>query len=108
MVAEPGDSAPQEPLLPLQSNPGQGESRQADPKVPGEPSVTVGNRVEADSSPIAVGDRVEIVLTYSQYQGQKGFVRRVFQNQGLTVYTVQLEGDKRIDYQQSALKLVAS
>jgi putative DNA primase/helicase len=58
-----------------------------------------------DSSPITAGDKVEIVLAGSRYQGQTGIVRRVFQDQGLTLYTVQLEGGKRIDYQRSDLKL---
>jgi hypothetical protein len=59
----------------------------------------------AATEPLKVGSRVEIVLAGSKYQGQTGIVRRVFQNQGLTVYTVQLSGGKRIDYQQADLKL---
>ncbi len=90
----------------LQSNPGQGFSPKADPKVTDGSPVTDGDRVEADSSPIAAGDQVEIVLSHSRYQGQTGIVRRVFQDQGLTVYTVQIKGGKRIDYQRSDLKLV--
>ncbi len=60
----------------------------------------------AATEPLKVGSRVEIVLAGSKYQGQTGIVRRVFQNQGLTVYTVQLSGGKRIDYQLADLKLV--
>ena len=47
-----------------------------------------------------------IYFSHPSYQGQIGIVQRVFQDQGLTVYTVQLEGGKRIDYQRSDLKLV--
>lgn len=100
------EDIPTEPSRPLPCNQSQGFSCQADPKVTGEPSVTVDDQVEAQSYAITVADRVEIVLAGSRYQGQTGCVRRIFQDQGLTLYTVQLEGGKRVDYQRADLKLV--
>jgi hypothetical protein len=85
----------------------------ADPSVVADPTeVTDPNScalqpdpTRAATEPLKVGDRVEIVLAHSRYQGQNCAVRRVFQDQGLTLYTVQLEGGKRIDYQRADLKL---
>ena len=79
----------------------------ADPSVVADPnsSASQPDPTRAATESLKVGDRVEIVLAGSRYQGQTGEVRRVYQDQGLTVYTVQLEGGKRIDYQRSDLKL---
>jgi hypothetical protein len=79
----------------------------ADPSVVADPnsSASQPEPTREATKPLKVGDRVEIVLAGSKYQGQTGIVRRVFQNQGLTVYTVQLSGGKRIDYQRADLRL---
>lgn len=88
-----GQPQPAKPSLPLPFNPSQGFNRHDDPSV-------------TDGAPVTVGDRVEIVLTHSRYQGQTGIVRRVFQDQGLTLYAVQIDGtSKKVDYQRSDLRL---